>query len=228
MVVFLWMIIFAGSLALAVWAHFGDFFILSSWDFAALAPDILGIVHRFSSHSMHAVLSTLLLAAIVWEIWLSMNHAIYEAFAILGSSLASGTMPFAHSMGVVFKSALNVTAASMEMRRWLATNSFLVLLLWLFGLILVISLACKKMPLQVSYLLLLAASSTYGLWITLSLISAFAVLEEHWCRWRIVGAAKCDWKSYCHHYTLSSSLETEAMALLDGLRVCSQHGYLNL
>ncbi|MQM14176.1 hypothetical protein Taro_047106 [Colocasia esculenta] len=55
--------------------------------------------HIRSSHSMHAVLSTLLLAAIVWEIWLSMNHAIYEDFAILGSSSASGTMPFAHSMG---------------------------------------------------------------------------------------------------------------------------------
>ncbi|MQM02549.1 hypothetical protein Taro_035317 [Colocasia esculenta] len=133
--------------------------------------------HIRSSHSMHAVLSTLLVAAIVWEIWLSRNHAIYEA---------SGMMPFAHSMGkasvvqyylgVVFKSALNVIAASIEMRRWLATNFFLVILLWLFGLILVISLACKKMPLQVSYLLLLAASSTYGLRITLSLISAFAVL----------------------------------------------------
>ncbi|MQM14180.1 hypothetical protein Taro_047110 [Colocasia esculenta] len=86
---------------------------LSSWDFAALVPNIIGILLYFSSHSMHGVLSTLLLAAVVWEIWLSRNHAIYEG---------------------------------------------------------------KKMPLQVSYLLLLAASSIYGLWITLSLISAFVVL----------------------------------------------------
>ncbi|MQL82478.1 hypothetical protein Taro_014957 [Colocasia esculenta] len=74
---------------------------LSSWDFTALVPDVIGVLHHFSSHSMHFVLSTLLLAAIVWEIWLSSNHAISKAFAVLGSSSASGTTPFAyyHSMG---------------------------------------------------------------------------------------------------------------------------------
>ncbi|MQM17034.1 hypothetical protein Taro_050001 [Colocasia esculenta] len=80
-----------------VWADFGDLFSLSSWDFAALVPDIIGVLHHFSSHSMHVVLSTLLLAAI----YLSRNYAIYEAFVVLGSSSASGATPFPyyHSMG---------------------------------------------------------------------------------------------------------------------------------
>ncbi|MQM22247.1 hypothetical protein Taro_055297 [Colocasia esculenta] len=38
--------------------------VLSSWDFAALVSDIIGVLHHFSSHSMHVVLSTLLLDAI--------------------------------------------------------------------------------------------------------------------------------------------------------------------
>ncbi|MQM04329.1 hypothetical protein Taro_037125 [Colocasia esculenta] len=43
-----------------------------------------------------------------------------------------------------------------------------------------------------------------------------------------VGGVKCNWKFYYQHYTLSPILETEVMAFLDGFRVCSQHGYLNL
>ncbi|MQL87093.1 hypothetical protein Taro_019643 [Colocasia esculenta] len=48
-------------LLLTVLADFGDLFSLSSWDFAALVPDFIGVLHHFSSHSM--------------------NHAIYEVIS---------------------------------------------------------------------------------------------------------------------------------------------------